>query len=136
MSTQPITPRLAESMNRRLLAASQLQIQAARSVALDASALGVIAVDIAVATIAFGAGGAHGLWILALVLLGLSLGQAVRSLRLPARNGSAPPSRSRRTLSRAGTSTPPRTRFSTTSRKTSNPTNAPWPARSPRSTGR
>ncbi len=34
-----ITPRLAESLNRRLLAASQLQIQAARSVALDTSAL-------------------------------------------------------------------------------------------------
>jgi len=35
MPTKGITPRLAESL--RLLAASQLQIQAARSVALDAS---------------------------------------------------------------------------------------------------
>jgi hypothetical protein len=35
MSTKAITPRLADRLNRRLLAASQLQIQAARSVALD-----------------------------------------------------------------------------------------------------
>jgi hypothetical protein len=90
MSNPQTTPTLADSLNRRLLAASQLQIQAARSVALDASALGVIAVDIAVATIAFGAGGAYGLWILALVLLGLSLGLAVRSLRLPGAKRTGP----------------------------------------------
>jgi len=83
MSTQGITPRLAEGLNRRLLAASQLQIQAGRSVALDASALGVMAVDMAVAAIALGARGAYDLWILALTLLGLSLGLAVRSLHLP-----------------------------------------------------
>jgi len=35
VATKPITPRFAESL--RLLAASQLQTQAARSVALDAS---------------------------------------------------------------------------------------------------
>src|ERR1039458_227485 len=87
MSTRAITPRLAESLSRRLLAASQLQIQAAQSVALDASALGVMAVAAAVAgsvaRIVSGARGAYALWILALVLLGLSLGLAVWSLRLP-----------------------------------------------------
>lgn len=83
MPTRPITPRLAESLNRRLLAASQLQIQAARSVALDASALGVMAVDAAVAALVIGARGMYGLWIVALVLLGLSLGLAVRTLYLP-----------------------------------------------------
>ena len=83
MSTQPITPRLADSLNRRLLAASQLQTQAARSVALDASALGVMAVDFA-ATIVIGVRGAYDLWVLALVLFGCSLGLAVRTLSLPA----------------------------------------------------
>jgi hypothetical protein len=83
MSTKAITPRLAERLNRRLLAASQLQTQAARSVALDASALGVMAVDFAAAAI-FGASGAYDLGILALVLFGLSFGLAVRTLSLPA----------------------------------------------------
>jgi hypothetical protein len=84
MSTRGITPRLAESLNRRLLAASQLQTQAARSVALDASALGVMTVDFAAATIVIGVRGAYDLWVLALVLLGGSLGLAVRTLSLPA----------------------------------------------------
>ncbi len=82
MATKPITPRLAESLNRRLLAASQLQIQAARSVALDTSALGVMAVDFAAAAI-FGARGPYDLGILALALLGLSFGLAMQTLRLP-----------------------------------------------------
>jgi len=84
MSTQPITPRLAENLNRRLLAASQLQTQAARSVALDASALGVMTVDFAATTIVLDTRGAYDLWVLALVLLGCSLGLAVRTLSLPA----------------------------------------------------
>lgn len=42
-----------------------------------------MAVDAAVAAILIGTRGAYDLWILALVLLGLSLGLAVRSLRLP-----------------------------------------------------
>jgi hypothetical protein len=91
MSTQGITPRLADSLSRRLLAASQLQIQAAQSVALDASALGVMAVAAAVAAIVIGTRGAYGLWILALVLLGLSLGLAVWSLRLPGAERIGPP---------------------------------------------
>jgi hypothetical protein len=49
MPTKGITPRLAEWM--RLLSVSQLQTQAARSVALDAASLGVMAVDAAVAAI-------------------------------------------------------------------------------------
>ncbi|MGH2903893.1 MAG: hypothetical protein ACRDK7_09965 [Solirubrobacteraceae bacterium] len=88
MSTKPTEPDRAESLNRRLLAASQLQIQATRSVALDASALGVMAVDLAVATTAFGV--AYALRILALLLLGPSLGQAVRSLRLPGAKRTGP----------------------------------------------
>ncbi len=47
MSTQGITPKLAEGLNRRLLAASQLQIQATRSVALDAGALGAVLLELA-----------------------------------------------------------------------------------------
>jgi hypothetical protein len=39
MSTQPTKLEFADRLNRRLLAASQLQTQAAQSVALDASAL-------------------------------------------------------------------------------------------------
>jgi hypothetical protein len=81
MPTKPIAPRLAD--NLRLLVASQLQIQAAQSVALDASALGVMAVDAGVAAIVVGTRGAYGLWIVALALLVVSLGLAVRTLRLP-----------------------------------------------------
>ncbi len=83
MSTKPTASDLADRLNRRLLAAGQLQTQAARSMALDAGALGIMAVDFAAATI-FGAGGAFDLWILALLLLGLSLALAVWTLRLPA----------------------------------------------------
>jgi hypothetical protein len=84
MSTQPTKLEFADRLNRRLLAASQLQTQAARSVALDASALGVMTVDFAAATIVIGVRGAYDLWVLALVLLGGSLGLAVRTLSLPA----------------------------------------------------
>ena len=88
MSTKPITPRLAD--NLRLLVASQLQTQAAQSVALDASALGVIAVDAGVAAIIIGTGGAYDLWIVALAMLGLSLGLSVRTLRLPGAEDTGP----------------------------------------------
>jgi hypothetical protein len=84
MSTQPTKLEFADRLNRRLLAASQLQTQAARSVALDASALGVMTVDFAAATIVIGVRGAYDLWVLALVLLGCSLSLAVRTLSLPA----------------------------------------------------
>ena len=80
MSTKAITPRLADRLCS--LAESQLQTQAARSAALDGSALGVMAVDAAIATIIVGNGGAHNFWIAALALLGLSLGLAVTTVRL------------------------------------------------------
>ena len=88
MSTKAITPRLAESL--RLLAVSQLQTQVSRSVALDASALGVMAIDAAVTAIVIGTGGAYDLWILTLTLLGLSFGLAVRAGRLPGAEETGP----------------------------------------------
>ncbi len=88
MYTKPITPRLAD--NLRLLVASQLQIQAAQSVALETSALGVMAVDAGVAAIIIATRGAYYLWIVALTLLGLSLGLAVRTLRLPGTEDTGP----------------------------------------------
>lgn len=88
MSTKPITPTLADGL--QLLAASQLQMQAARSVALDASALGVMAVNAAFAAIILDATGAYDLWILALALLGLSFGLAVRTGRLPGAEETGP----------------------------------------------
>ncbi len=91
MPTNPTKHELADNLNRRLLAASQLQIQAARSVALDSSALGVMAIDLAVAAIVVGTRGAYDLWILALILLGLSLGLAVRTLRMPGVERIGPP---------------------------------------------
>jgi hypothetical protein len=88
MSTKPITPRLAESL--RLLAVSQLQAQAARSAALDTGALGVMAVNAALAAIIVGTRGAYDLWIAALALLALSLGVAVHVLRLPGTEQNGP----------------------------------------------
>jgi hypothetical protein len=82
MPTHGSSPPLSDILNRRLLAASQLQIQATRSVALDTGALGVMAVDFAAAAI-FGARGAYDLGVLALALLGLSFGLAMQTLRLP-----------------------------------------------------
>jgi hypothetical protein len=88
MSTQGITPRLADRLCS--LAESQLQTQAARSASVDASALGVMTVDAAVAAIVIGARGAYGLWILALALLGLSFALAVRAERLPGAERTGP----------------------------------------------
>ncbi len=88
MSTPKTKPGLADWL--RLLAVSQMQTQAARSVALDAGALGVMAVNAGAAAIVLGARGAYGLWIVALVLLGLSFGLAVRALRLPGAEGNGP----------------------------------------------
>ncbi len=88
MSTQGITPRLANSL--RSLAECQLQTQAARSAALDTSALGVMAVDAAIAAIIVGTRGAYDLWIVALVPLGLSFGLAVVATRLPGAEETGP----------------------------------------------
>jgi hypothetical protein len=83
-----ITPRLAESLY--LLAVGQLQMQTARSAALDGGALGVVAVDAAVAAIVIGTRGMYYLWIVALILIGMSLGLAVRALRLPGAQETGP----------------------------------------------
>jgi hypothetical protein len=88
VATKPITPRLAESL--RSLAVSQLQTQAARSASVDASALGVMTVDAAVAAIILDATGAYDLWILALALLVLSFALAVRAERLPGAERTGP----------------------------------------------
>lgn len=80
MSTKEITSELADGL--RSLAESQLQIQASRSAALDAGALGVVSVDVAVAALILTARPAHHLWIVALILLALSLGLAVHTLLL------------------------------------------------------
>jgi hypothetical protein len=88
MPTKAITPRLADRLCS--LAESQLQTQAARSVALDAGALGVMTVDAAVAAIVIGVRGAYELWIVALALLGLSFGLAVRAARLPGADRTGP----------------------------------------------
>lgn len=88
MSTKAITPRFAECL--RLLAASQLQAQVSRSGTLDAGALGVMAVDAAVAAIVIGTRGTYDLWIVALALLGLSLSVAVRILLGPGAKQNGP----------------------------------------------
>jgi len=88
MPTKAVTPRLADRLCS--LAESQLQTQAARSVALDAGALGVMAVNAAFAAIVIGTRGVYDLWIVSLVLLGLSLGLAVRVLRLPGTEQNGP----------------------------------------------
>jgi hypothetical protein len=80
MSTGRISPGLREGL--RSLAESQLQMQTVRSAALDGGALGVMAVDAAIATMIVDTGGAHHFWIAAMALLGLSLGLAVTAVRL------------------------------------------------------
>jgi hypothetical protein len=88
MSLNAITPRLADRLCS--LAESQLQMQTARSAALDGGVLGVIAVNAGVAAIVIGTRGAYELWIVAMVLLGLSLGLAVRTLRMPGAEETGP----------------------------------------------
>jgi hypothetical protein len=72
------------------LARDQLKMQTSRSVALDAGALGLMALDIAFATIAIETEGAYDLWIAALALLGLSFWLAVRALRLKGTRATGP----------------------------------------------
>jgi hypothetical protein len=81
MSTKPHKPEPSEWL--RLLTGNGLQTQVSRSGALVGGALGVMAVDVAVALIVLGAGGAYDLAILALVLLGASFFLAMRALSLP-----------------------------------------------------
>jgi hypothetical protein len=81
MSTKAIAPRFSEDLFPLTL--HRLQRQTARSGALDGRALGVILLDaLLVATITVGAG-VYELWILALLLLGLSFGFAFKAMRNP-----------------------------------------------------
>ncbi len=88
MSTKPHKPEPSEWL--RLLTGNRLQTQVSRSGVLVGAALGVMAVDVAVALIVVGAGGAYDLSILALALLGLSFGLAVRALSLPGAKDAGP----------------------------------------------
>jgi len=88
MTTKVTKPRLADRLC--WLAESQLQMQTARFAALDGGALRVIAVNAGVAAIVIGTGGAYDLWIVALVVLVVSLGVAVRTLRLPGAEQTGP----------------------------------------------
>jgi hypothetical protein len=81
MSTNPHKPEPSEWL--RLLTGNRLQTQVSRSGTLVGGALGVMGVDVAVALIVLGAGGAYDLSILALVLLGASFFLAMRALSLP-----------------------------------------------------
>jgi hypothetical protein len=81
MSTKVIAPRFSEDLFPLTL--DRLQRQTARSGAVDGRVLGVILLDaLLAATITVGAG-VYELWILALVLLGLSFGFAFKALRNP-----------------------------------------------------
>jgi hypothetical protein len=81
MSTKMIAPRFSEDLFPLTL--HRLQRQTARSGALDGRVLGVILLDaLLAATITVGAG-VYELWILVLVLLGLSFGFAFKALRNP-----------------------------------------------------
>ncbi len=88
MSTKPHKPEPSEWL--RLLTGSRLQTQVSRSGTLVGGTLGVMGVDVAVALIVIGAGGAYDLSILALLQLGLSFSLAVRALRLPGAEDAGP----------------------------------------------
>lgn len=82
---------ITQDMSDRLctMAEGQLHTQASRSSTLDAGAIGVMAADAAFATTVIRTGAAD-LWIAALTLLGVSLGLAVRSIRLPGAGETGP----------------------------------------------
>jgi hypothetical protein len=63
------------------LARDKLRTQSGGSVALDAGALGLMLLDVALATTVLETEGAHGLWIAALALLVLSFALAIRASR-------------------------------------------------------
>jgi hypothetical protein len=81
MPTKPTEPEPSEWL--RLLTGNRLQTQVSRSGVLVGAALGAMGVDVAVALIVIGAGGAYDLSVLALLLLGLSFSLAVRALLQP-----------------------------------------------------
>ena len=88
MSTKPSKPEPSEWL--RLLTGNRLQTQVSRSGVLIGGALGVMAVDVAVALIVIGGGGAYDLSIIALLLLGSSFSLAMRALRLPGAKEAGP----------------------------------------------
>jgi hypothetical protein len=68
----------------------QLQLQTSRSAALDAGAIGVMALDLAAATIVVDTRGADALWIVAVTLIGLSFALAAGLLSLPGAEETGP----------------------------------------------
>jgi hypothetical protein len=81
MNASGISSGLASTL--RSLAVGQLQIQASRSATLDAIAIGVMGIDIAVGTVIVGFSPAHHhLWIAPFVMLSLSFSLAMRTLLL------------------------------------------------------
>jgi len=88
MSVKPTKPQPDEWM--RVLTGNRLQSGVSRSVALEAGALGVMAVASALALIVIGAGGAYDLSIVALLLLVVSFGLAVHTLLLPSAKATGP----------------------------------------------
>jgi hypothetical protein len=78
MNAQEIKPSLAAALHS--LAQSQLQAQASRSIGLDATAIGVVGADAALAAIVAGVRPYHQVWSIALAAIGLSLGLALRAL--------------------------------------------------------
>jgi hypothetical protein len=64
------------------LARDQLQMQTSRSATLDTGALGLMALDAALAALLIDTTGTYDLWIAALALLGLSFALAIQTLRL------------------------------------------------------
>jgi hypothetical protein len=63
------------------LARDKLRTQSGRSVALDAGALGLMLLDVALATAVLETRGAYELWIAALAVLGLSFALAIQASR-------------------------------------------------------
>jgi hypothetical protein len=81
MNAHGITPSLAAAL--RSLAQSQLQAQASRSIALDATAVAVVGVDAAlVAIVASHVKPSHQLWSIALAMIVISVGLALRVLMM------------------------------------------------------
>ncbi len=74
----------------RSLGESQLQTQASRSASLDTAALGMMALDAALATILDGIGAPGPLRIATLALICLSFAMAARTLRLPGAEETGP----------------------------------------------
>jgi hypothetical protein len=88
MSTKATKPEPDEWM--RLLTGNRLQKAVSRSVALEAGALGVRALAVAITLIVIGKTGVYDLSIVALLLLGLAFGLGVHTLQLPSAEATGP----------------------------------------------